>query len=166
MHPGAGYGEFRSNLTTLSDTHGAMNTSRRSPGDGPRWPGGAPDCTVTVAGGTSAPGEVRRALAEHVDGRLDPARNHELMLLVSELVTNAVRHGGARTTSDSVVASLSLGDRVYFEVCDGGPGFRVDGDPTPRGDGGGFGLMLVDTMSLAWGMRDRGGACVWFELAC
>jgi serine/threonine-protein kinase RsbW len=123
---------------------------------------------ITVAAAPSAAGEARRALraCRFVSSTREPA----LMLLVSELVTNSVRHAGLdrhqpirlRARRDDVCA--------YVEVCDAGRSGRVPGRREPSVDAlepGGLGLMLVDEMADRWGVaRDDGETCVWFELAC
>ncbi|WP_432537259.1 ATP-binding protein [Kineococcus arenarius] len=86
----------------------------------------------------------------------------EAQLLVSELVTNAVRHGGPPVRV-----------RVH---CDGTAGLQVsvsDGDPRPpvRRDAapeaeGGRGVALVDILSDRWGVdRVDSGKTVWFVLS-
>ncbi|MFJ5923219.1 SpoIIE family protein phosphatase [Kitasatospora sp. NPDC092948] len=81
-------------------------------------------------------------------------------LLVSELVTNAVRYASA-----PIGVRLTLGDLLLVEISDPLP------DP-PRerhasaGDEGGRGLELVRRLALRWGTRAEGlGKVVWFELA-
>src|SRR3954452_23243040 len=49
-----------------------------------------------VGGGPEAIGAARQALVDFLDGAVDETRLYDLQLLVSEVVTNAVRHGGAR----------------------------------------------------------------------
>jgi anti-sigma regulatory factor (Ser/Thr protein kinase) len=51
---------------------------------------------VALGGGVEAPGLARRAIAEN-EPTLAPSLQEDLSLLVTELVTNAVRHGGAAT---------------------------------------------------------------------
>jgi len=84
--------------------------------------------------------------------QLDVAR-----LLVSELVTNAVRHGAG----DEVTLALEVDDaRARFEVHDAGgqrPARRE-----ARGSEGGYGLNLVATLAARWGADPDAG--VWFEL--
>jgi len=100
------------------------------------------------------------------DGLAPSGRAEVLDLLLSELVTNAVRHGGV-TAEESVRITLSpMGDRLRVSVTDRGPGFdwqgREDGRPP---DTGGFGLLIVDRMAKRWGIaRTPGATTVWFEL--
>jgi anti-sigma regulatory factor (Ser/Thr protein kinase) len=90
-------------------------------------------------------------------------RVDDVMLLVSELATNAVRHGpneagliGVRITRSS--------DSVRVAVEDPGSGFA---DPTsaPKRPGSGMGLNLVDQLSTRWGIEGAGQTVVWFEIA-
>jgi anti-sigma regulatory factor (Ser/Thr protein kinase) len=89
----------------------------------------------------------------------------DLELLVTEVVTNAVRHSGQRPT-DEIVVRLSANDRVRVEVLDGGPTFdRPAGpdrfDPSPSG----WGLFLLERLTRAWGIEPEPiGKKVWFEL--
>jgi anti-sigma regulatory factor (Ser/Thr protein kinase) len=107
------------------------------------------------------------ALARHqLEGWLPPSLAEDdrgtLRLLVSELVTNSVRHVSG--SDKPVVLQLRIDDRrVRVEVHDGGAGFRP-GKPEPRGAAGGFGLFLVERMSSRWGVERRDGTLVWFEL--
>ncbi|MBD3552759.1 MULTISPECIES: ATP-binding protein [Streptomyces] len=109
------------------------------------------------------------AARELTRGRLDAWRTgrdtgEAAVLIVSELVTNAVVH----TASTRVVCELSRpGGRLRIAVQDqgrqpGGPRLRRSSD-----DEHGRGLLLVDTMSSAWGSYDAGyasGRVVWAEL--
>ncbi|MCX4965930.1 ATP-binding protein [Streptomyces sp. NPDC079020] len=96
--------------------------------------------------------------------KLDGDTYDAAILIVSELVTNAVVH----TASARVVCELRcLGRRLRIAVQDqghqpGGPRLRRAAD-----DEHGRGLLLVDAMSSAWGSHDAGdasGRIVWAEL--
>ena len=108
--------------------------------------------------------------ARHAIGTLRPdlgnARYRVCELLVSELVTNVVRHtDGGRSIAASDMRVRMYADRVRVEVRDDGPGFR----PAERGEdqdpGSGWGLFLVDELADEWGIESGVQNCVWFELA-
>lgn len=81
-------------------------------------------------------------------------------LVVSELVANAVLHGG----SGVEIRISRLHDRVRLEVLDTGPGLPVPRDAHPS-DTGGRGLSLVAAVAAHWGvLRDATGKTVWCEL--
>jgi anti-sigma regulatory factor (Ser/Thr protein kinase) len=88
-----------------------------------------------------------------------------VVLLVSELVSNAVQHGGPHGPDSSV--GLTVEERsggVRVEVTDAG-----NGDPIPC-DGpidrpSGRGLLLVEALASRWGCKRMAvGKTVWFEL--
>ena len=116
--------------------------------------------------GPAAAGEARAALREAgvADGLPEDVRS-DLELLVTEVVTNSIRHAGA---DDLVLGVEREDDRVRVRCYDDGPGFSgARRAPSRRGDGG-FGLMLVDRLANRWGIarREPGpGCCVWFEVA-
>lgn len=90
--------------------------------------------------------------------RLDTAR-----LLVTELVSNAVRHGAGPV----LLALAASGDRLRVGVEDDSPSMPVMVS-APVGAQGGHGLHLVADLASRWGVarRDAGrpGKRVWFEL--
>jgi anti-sigma regulatory factor (Ser/Thr protein kinase) len=107
--------------------------------------------------------EARRALGE-VSDHLSPRRLEDARLLVSELVTNAIRHAGL--DDDDVIRLVVVsGDRALrIEVCDPGPGFDV-GEPTPDpARPTGWGLYLVRELADRWGVERNELTRVWFEL--
>ncbi|HET8754396.1 MAG TPA: ATP-binding protein [Solirubrobacteraceae bacterium] len=92
---------------------------------------------------------------------LGPDRAQDATLLVSELVTNAVKYG---PEEESIRLIIGRGDgRIRFTVHDLGlgplPEMRAEDDPAP----GGHGLRLVDALADRWGV-ERGSTRVWFEL--
>ncbi|MBX6168222.1 MAG: ATP-binding protein [Thermobispora bispora] len=91
------------------------------------------------------------------------------VLLLSEVVTNAVAHTDSGRAADGrvVVWLVRTPTAVHVEVVDGGsatstPAMRVpDAD-----DDGGRGLWLVDLLAAAWGAhQDDAGGSVWFRVA-
>jgi anti-sigma regulatory factor (Ser/Thr protein kinase) len=107
--------------------------------------------------------EARRALGE-ISDHLSPRRLEDARLLVSELVTNALRHAGLGD-NDVITLVVVTGDRALrIEVCDPGPGFEVS-EPTPDpARPSGWGLYLVRELSDRWGVERNERTRVWFEL--
>jgi anti-sigma regulatory factor (Ser/Thr protein kinase) len=109
----------------------------------------------------TAPRVARARLAEFDHG-LRPRRFCDAELLLSELVSNAVKYGG---DGDIRVTLERDAGRFRAEVVDQGDGLtatvrnRVD----PHAPGG-WGLPLVDTLADRWGAHE-GSTHVWFEFA-
>lgn len=110
-----------------------------------------------------APGAARRRLDGWLPAALSEPARATLCLLVSELVTNAIRHCPAREAPVRLEATLGAG-HVRVEVRDRGAGF-VPGRLEPQGADGGYGLLLVDRLASRWGVEAADGTAVWFELA-
>ncbi len=89
----------------------------------------------------------------------------DLRLLVSELVTNSVRHAGL-ATSDRVELRIVVGPKtVRTEIADPGPGFLPPPSDPVAGAPSGWGLFLVERLADRWGVDRRDGHTrVWFEL--
>lgn len=116
-----------------------------------------------VPGGTRAAGVARRSVLS-VQAGLPRSVRHRLALLLSELVTNAIQHGGAGPDETVQVRLASAPERIRVEVFD--PGSNGKGPRDRIEDEGGYGLLLVDRLANDWG-RDHlnsGGTLVWFEL--
>jgi len=122
----------------------------------------SPALELELPGDDAAPALARRAVGQRVDHGCDEEQTGTLMLLVTELVTNAVLHAGA---PGSPVLLRVLIDPVSLrvEVHDRGPGFEQR-TPEPRGSHGGYGLFLVERMSNRWGVHRNETTYVWFEL--
>jgi anti-sigma regulatory factor (Ser/Thr protein kinase) len=119
---------------------------------------------VVLRDGVDAPWLARRAIASD-DAPLPRSVQDDLSLLVTELVTNAVRHGGAATERPVKVTFRQRADRVRVEVVDPGTDFEPPSQPTAGDSSGGWGLFLVDRIAEHWGVRPAPtGTCVWFEM--
>jgi anti-sigma regulatory factor (Ser/Thr protein kinase) len=96
-------------------------------------------------------------------GDLGPVRTEDATLLVSELVTNAVKYGPPDGEIRLIIHQDAI--RARFTVHDPGAGPLPEMRPadTPAHQGGGHGLRLVDRISDRWGV-ERGSIRVWFEL--
>ncbi len=87
----------------------------------------------------------------------------DVVLLVSELVTNAVRHGPDKAEMIHIRITKSS-DSLRVAVEDPGAGFD-DAELAQRRPGSGMGLRLVDRLSSGWGIEGNGRTVVWFEIA-
>jgi anti-sigma regulatory factor (Ser/Thr protein kinase) len=109
-----------------------------------------------------APREARRSvelLRSGLDGRLVA----EAMLLVSEIVTNSVRHADLDSDDEITVRVRATASSIHVEVTDPGHGFQPDN--VGRGDAaGGWGLWLLAKLAPRWGIEQNDVTRVWFEL--
>ncbi|MGW0842898.1 ATP-binding protein [Streptomyces sp. NPDC002787] len=105
--------------------------------------------------------EARRALRELLRQWGRPERSEIAELLTSELVTNALIH----TDHDAVLTATVSPRGLHVEVRD-----FVGRRPRPRvpiadDSTHGRGLLLVQSLADAWGVRAHGvGKAVWFDL--
>ena len=105
----------------------------------------------------------RTEVTERFAPRLATRVLDDVRLLVTELVTNALRHGSLRSGDRVGLKAWLTGDVFRIEVRDPGR----DGDPVPRSPGprgGGYGLFLVEQLAKRWGVDRNGGTVVWCEL--
>jgi anti-sigma regulatory factor (Ser/Thr protein kinase) len=115
-------------------------------------------CTRHIDG----PGNARNWVADNFDTDLDVLVLEAVQLIVSELVTNAIRH--ARGQIELCVAVAD--QMVRIEVSDASP--ECEAVKVPLDDSlnaSGRGLRLVEAFSKAWGCdvgRDR--KVVWAEV--
>ncbi len=109
----------------------------------------------------AAPAAARRFVREA--GIVPEDRVEDVVLLVSELATNAVKHGPDQAEMIRVRIT-KLADSVRVAVEDPGSGFD-DPTPAPRRPGSGMGLYLVHELSSKWGIEGDGQTVVWFEIA-
>lgn len=122
-----------------------------------------PRIELELDAGPSAAAEARAAV-EVLAGKADPAILEDVRLLLSEVVTNAVRHSGSpRGSKIGLTVSLG-GTALRVEVTDGGRGFDPIPRDAPRMEAGGWGLHLVDRLATRWGVERGTAARVWFEI--
>ena len=120
---------------------------------------------MTFAGHAAHVGQARRFIAGILgDGwpRLD-----DILLLASEVASNAVRHtaSGDGGRFEVTVAAFAARDCVRVEVADEGSA----SEPRMTGGGdleGGRGLLIVEKLADRWGHAgDELGRVVWFEVS-
>jgi anti-sigma regulatory factor (Ser/Thr protein kinase) len=140
------------------------NCSATLPDDGRLYPTPSVRRSIrrVVAARPDAIGKARRAL---VGLAVAETIRADIALVMSELVTNAIRHAGLSDSDPISVHITSDESRVRLAVRDGGPGFArpaLEGhDPlTP----GGHGYVIVAALSDTWGIDCAGDGCtVWCE---
>jgi anti-sigma regulatory factor (Ser/Thr protein kinase) len=121
------------------------------------------DEEVTLPEGPEGASVARRAMRRAADlWLLDRELTETALLLVSEVTTNAIRHG-----APPVRLSLRLTrEKLRVEVTDGSPALPLLGDPGPDAVGG-RGLQIVQQLAAKWGAKPSGrlvGKTVWFDL--
>jgi serine/threonine-protein kinase RsbW len=119
-----------------------------------------------VAGGPHAASRARRLVREELSGRIPDEVMSDLELLVTELVANGVRHGGAGAGSELHVSLNSRSSALHVEVSNPDHGGAVGQRPPDLRRGGGLGLHLLERPPTRWGVRQNDETAVWFELDC
>jgi anti-sigma regulatory factor (Ser/Thr protein kinase) len=133
-------------------TH-ARNHLRAVPSESP------PSFAAHFARTPAAAGEARRLVTTHFGDLLREEPLDDVLLVVSELVTNAVLYGRG-----DIELRLALdGGHLMGAVTDDGPGFGQELPPVDPGRVGGHGLHIVGRVAEAWG-RCEGPANIWFRI--
>ncbi len=120
--------------------------------------------SFSMPGGAGAAAIARRSVTS-IEVGLPLGVRHRVALMLSELVANAVQHGGAGPTEVVEVRVGSTPGRVRVEVVD--PGWQgVEPPQRLQHPDGGYGLLLVEHLSDGWGREATatGGSLAWFEL--
>ncbi len=101
-----------------------------------------------------------RGFAAGCLAHVDPEVSEDAVLIVSELVTNCVRHAAA----DFTVVVETRGGHLRIEVSDAGGGWPVVRHPD-RDEPTGRGLQIVKALSDDWGVdHRRSRTTVWFQM--
>lgn len=101
---------------------------------------------------------------------LEPQVAEDAELLVTELVTNSVRHAGLPAQAGIEFSLRASAEVLMVEVADGGRGFDGESPTRLAAEAGtarssGWGLFLVDRIADRWGAVQMDGETrVWFEL--
>ena len=126
-------------------------------------PGGEGRQTLVLRATPAAAREARVWLTSVAATLLEPPRREDLELVMSEVVTNAIRHG--RPEGDILLAATPKEGYLCVQVTDDGPGLVPRPGAMGSEEHGGFGLFLVELLTRRWGVTREGGRTrVWFEL--
>ncbi|HMH91078.1 MAG TPA: ATP-binding protein [Streptosporangiaceae bacterium] len=170
--PGAAASATRWPWLALAAEMAAARTGTAQPepaGSGRPGAGCRPRVAVRTAGRDLASVAVIRCFTRSTLQRWDAARrSDDITLVVSELLTNALRHTLPKPGRPVRVGLLQPlpGAGVLCAVAD--PGLAVPQLPPPSRDGeSGRGLRVVGELSDQWGCTtpDRGGKVVWAMFA-
>jgi anti-sigma regulatory factor (Ser/Thr protein kinase) len=128
---------------------------------------GATVLDTVLATTEAAPAEARATVGKLLDA-VDPSGGitDDSLLLVSELVTNTVRHAAEGPDGRVRIRVEWRPQCLRVDVWDWGPGFEPRGRyvrPAPDAESG-FGLFLVDSLAARWGVEVDEHTRVWFEL--
>jgi two-component sensor histidine kinase len=105
------------------------------------------------------PARARRIITGELSRTLPGRRLEEVKLMISELVTNAVKYA-TKNKNEQITLDLRLGAEICCSVIDAGGAF-----PATHGiaEPGAWGLKVVDRLAERWGVtRARGRTRVWF----
>jgi anti-sigma regulatory factor (Ser/Thr protein kinase) len=109
--------------------------------------------------GSDGPAQARQILTRELAACVPPAALDDIKLMVSELVTNGIVHGGA--ADEPITLEVRADTVVRCEVIDHGPGVSLPSDHDT-----GWGLRLVERLAGRWGFtRAPDRTHVWFETA-
>jgi anti-sigma regulatory factor (Ser/Thr protein kinase) len=111
--------------------------------------------------GLDAPGQARSFVRDFCSASGFPEDFCDTsVLLVNELVSNAVVHVGMGPT----VEIRRIDSGLRFAVCDESPILPTQREPSVYADSG-RGLLLLRRLASDWGIRPQsGGKCIWFDL--
>jgi anti-sigma regulatory factor (Ser/Thr protein kinase) len=120
-----------------------------------------------IVGGVEAPCVVRELLTDRLGETTSEETLHDLHLLATELVTNAVLHAHVGAAGRLALRVVTGPGAVRVSVTDPGSETTPEVQEPDLSVPGGMGLFLVEQISSSWGVdRMPGGASeVWFELA-
>jgi anti-sigma regulatory factor (Ser/Thr protein kinase) len=129
-------------------------------------PDGGEPAEAAIPIGMNAPSLARSVIAQWLANHVAPSVLETALLLVSELVSNSVRHSGVPEGEDLVVRVRLWQDGFRLEVEDPGRNGVIAPKPPDLVRGGGMGLHLVQTLSERWGVTraSEGPTCVWAQL--
>jgi anti-sigma regulatory factor (Ser/Thr protein kinase) len=122
---------------------------------------------LTLPAQPIAASEARRSLTV-LASQVPEETYEDVRILVTELVTNSVRHSGVANRDGEQVwlGVWTNPECLRVEVADSGEGFEKAVKPTTPDQLGGWGLQIVDRLTDRWGVKRVNGSrsTVWFEI--
>ena len=121
-------------------------------------PGRVRSAGLSLPHEVSAVGSARTALDRYLQAYgIEPDRRHDARLVLTELISNAIRHAPPLASGDLIVRWGLDAHNVYLEVTDG----RGQTEPQQVNEVhpesiGGRGLAIVTVLTSSWGVRMDG----------
>lgn len=129
---------------------------------------GGPDPSASVSVPHEGAGVrmARHAFADELAASGVPEEDREdAMLVLSELVSNAVKHAAPLPSGEIHVRWEVCDDRLHVEITDGGSGTRPHASVATMSALGGRGLDIVRSVSSEWGVTEgESTVTVWAEV--
>ena len=116
---------------------------------------------IEIPNTAKAPSHARRAVDQLGDA-IDPTIRHDVLLLVSELVTNGVKYG-REGSAVRLHIDAPAPRKLRVEVVNQGASFEPKARDKPVTVVGAWGLHLVEELTDRWGVHE-GSTHVWFEI--
>src|SRR3954469_13873244 len=164
---------LRTGVAALKAENAELRASGRRVSD-PRsggalgWAPDAGDCVqACVPLDARAPGAARLLVGQVLGERVAAVVLERAKLVMSELVSNSVRHSGAAAGASVVVRVGIVAGGFWLQVEDSGREEPVGRHAAIAPPDGGFGLLIVDALSERWGIerRAQGGTRAWAQLS-
>jgi anti-sigma regulatory factor (Ser/Thr protein kinase) len=111
-----------------------------------------------------APSRARAVVNAELGSAVSAKVLEDATLLVSELVTNAVRHAPGEGRPEIELRLKVDPSRVRVIVSDPGRGFVAEPRLPTAAESSGWGLYLVDRIADRWGVITKDRSEVWFEI--
>ena len=114
--------------------------------------------------GPGAPRAARTAVTDWLARAVAPRMLEDLRLIVTELVTNSVRHAELRA-GDAITVRIRLAEHgLRLEVENPGTAGQIKASRPGARAGGGLGLQLVERLCMSWGVARERDTMVWVEM--
>ena len=113
---------------------------------------------------TTAARRARRLADDFIREHGGDARVTEFLVMVSEVVANAVRYGEPEADGQIGLRLEAEGQTLRAVVTDAGPEFTFERGVLDTSELGHLGLSLVDGLADRWGLSLDGKKAVWFEI--